>query len=423
MIRITDIMKNNTLIRNTGRHQTELDKVEKQLATGQRINQPSDDPGIATNQMFFRTRLDELEQFDRNLDTGVARLNQIDGNLSNVTDILQRVRVLAVQASNGIYGGDNAFELKHAIAQEIDQHLRALIELGNGQDGTGRSLFGGHVTETRPFEIIESSIPGLKEGVELPNMIVAVNYNGDIGKQLREVERGQYIDVNLPGNQAFWGTNMTLTGSVDNAGYTAQTDQRFKIDGHEVRVAPGDTIDDIIEKINQLNIDVKASKIGQDFLSLNTTSPHQIWLEDVEGGTVLQDVGLIDTRKPSPPNNYSESARVAGGSLFDVLIKLRNDLLSADQLEISGRDLGNLDETINNVLRHRTAVGARQNRIEEHQKRIAWDKNYTTELLAKSEGIDFAETIMNMKWLETVHNYSLNVGARIIRPSLIDFLR
>lgn len=421
-MRITDIMKNGQLIRNTGRHQLELDKIENQLATGQRINKPSDDPGAATNQMFFRTRVDELGQFERNIDSGVARLNLMDGELGRVTDILQRIRELAVQASNGIYQGDNAFELKHAFAKEIDQHLRALIEIGNAQDGTGRPLFSGHAADRPPFEAVESSVPGLK-GIELKNMIVAVNYRGDIGKQLREVERGQYVDVNIPGNRAFWGTNVTLTGSVDNGGFAARTEQKFRIDGHEITITAGDQIDDIIEKINNANIEVKASKVGQDFISLNTTSPHQIWLEDVEGGTALRDIGLIDPRKPQPPNNYAETARMAGSGLFDVLIQLRNDMLSADQLEISGRGLGNIDETINTVLRSRTEIGARQNRMEEHEKRIAWDKTYTTELLAKNEGIDFAETVMNLKWMETVHNYSLNVGARIIRPALIDYLR
>ena len=63
------------------------------------------------------------------------------------------------------------------------------------------------------------------------------------------------------------------------------------------------------------------------------------------------------------------------------------------------------------------------NRLESHEKKVAWDSTHMTELLAESEGIDFPETIMNLKWLETVHNYALNVGARIIRPKLLDFIR
>lgn len=422
MIRTTNLMKNNSLVHNIQRHNYEMDKTQNQLATGKRINRPGDDPSGAANQMFFRTRVEELSQFETNITDGTARLNLMDGELDRVGAIFQRVRVLAVQASNGIYQGDNGFELKNAIAKEIDQHLRQLIDIGNGRDSTGRPLFGGHVTERPPFEPIQSNIRGLK-GIELANQIINVEYRGDIGKQLREVERDQYIDVNLAGNRVFWGTNMTVTGSVPNSGYVSTSDQAFTIDGTEIRVAAGDTVDDIIDKINNAALEVKASKIGQDYISLHTTTPHQIWLEDTEGGTVLRDIGLINPDKAGPPNNYSETARVSGLSVFDVLIKFRNDLLAADQLEISGRDLGNLDEALNNVLRYRAEIGARQNRLEEHTKRVSWDKMYMTELLAKSEGVDMPETIMNLKWLEAVHSYALNVGARIIKPTLMDFLR
>ncbi len=421
-MRITGLMQNQSTVRTLNRHQYEMDKIQNQLATGQKIRTPKDDPAAATNQMFFRTRINELDQFERNISDGMARLNLMDGELGRITDILQRIRVLTVQASNGTYQGDNAFELKHAIASEIDQHLRALIDIGNGRDATGLPLFGGYTVERPPFEPVLSNVKGLK-GVELENQIVGVEYRGDIGKRLLEVERSQYIDVNLPGNQALWGTNFTITGSVDNSGYIASSDQAFRIDGVEIRVQAGDTIDDIIDKINHAGIDVKASKIGQDFISLHSTTPHQLWLEDVEGGTVLKDIGLISADRSRPPNNYADTARVSGLSLFDVVIKLRNDLLAGDQLEISGRDLGNLDQALDNVLRHRAQIGARQNRLEEHIKRVTWDKTYMTELLASNEGIDVAETIMNLKWIESVHSYALGVGARIIKPTLMDFLR
>ncbi|MBR32517.1 MAG: flagellar hook-associated protein 3 [Spirochaetaceae bacterium] len=421
-MRTTGIMQNNSLVRNLERHKYEMDKVQNQLATGQRISRPGDDPSAATNQMYYRSRVNELEQFAQNIEAGMGRLNHMDGELSRVTEIIHRVRQLAVQASNGIYQGDSGFELKNAIAKEIDQHLRALIDIANGRDATGRPLFGGHEVDRPPFEPILSSIRGL-QGIELDNQIVGVEYRGDNGKRLTEVERSQYIDVNLPGNQAFWGTNMTVTGAVDNSGYVSTTDQAFRIDGVEVRVAAGDTIDDIIDKINQAGIEVKASKIGQDYISLSSTEPHQIWLEDMEGSTVLRDIGLVSSDKSEPPNNFAETARVNGRSIFDVLIKFRDDLIAGDQLEISGRDLGNLDSALENVLRFRAEVGAKQNRMEEHTKRVAWDKTYMTELLAESEGIDVAESIMNLKWLESVHQYALNVGARVIKPTLVDFIR
>ena len=422
LTRITDIMKNSRMVANLNRHQLDLDKVQNQLSTGKRIRQPSDDPAAASNQMYFRTRLQELGQFENNIVEGKSRLNLVDGQLSRITDILQRVRVLTVQAANGIYQGDNFFELRNALAVEVDQHLRAILEIANGRDSTGRHLFGGHSVEHSPFEIIQANVPNLRGG-EIEDQIVEVRYRGDIGKHLREVERDQYIDVNLPGSQALWATNMTLRGAVDNSGYRALAEQSFRIDGIEIKVALGDSIDDIIEKINSANLEVRAHKVGQNNISLHTTSPHQIWLEDIGSSTVLKDIGLLSYEPLGAPNHYAEEAQLSGLSVFGMLIKLRDDLRKGDQLEIGGRDLGNIDEGISNLLRYRSEMGARFNRLEAHEKKLSWDQAYMTELLANSEGIDFPETIMNLKWLESVHNYALNVGARVLGPKLLDFLR
>ncbi len=420
--RVTDIMKSSRMVRNLGRHQLELDKMQQQLATGRRISRPGDDPSAATNQMYFRTRVEELGQFEKNVGEAKARLNMVDGELARVTDILQRVRVLTVQAANGIYQGDNFFGTRHAIASEIDQHLRSMIEIANGRDSTGRSLFGGHLAKEVPFTTIQAAPTGAR-AAQTEEAIIGVRYNGDIGRHLRELERKQYIEVNVPGNHAFWATNMSITGSVDNGNYTSLSYQSFRIDGTEIQVNVGDGIDDIIQKINQAALTVQARKVGQNYISLSTSSPHQIWLEDVGNATVLKDIGLLSADPSAAPNEYAQNAQLTGMSLFAVMIKLRDDLRAGDILEIGGANLANLDDAVSNVLRHRTSVGARINRLEEHAKRISWDSLYMTELLAQSEGVDMPEVIMNLKWLESVHNYALHVGARIIRPQLMDFLR
>ncbi len=422
MIRITNMMQNNTLIRNLNRQQVSFDETQNQLATGLKIRRPSDDPSVATNQMFFRSRINELNQFEENITDGYQRLKHIDGVLDRMGDIFQRVRVLAVQAANGIYQGDKGFELEVAVGKEIDQHLRAIVDLANSRDATGQPVFGGYVIERPPFEPIESKIKGL-EGLELKNQYIGVQYRGDIGEQLREIEKGEYVPVSIPGNKVFWGTNMSLTSKVDNSGYTATSDQKFKIDGVEIQVSVGDTIDDIIDKINNSPLEVKANKLAQDNISLTSTSPHQVWVEDMGDGTVLKDIGLIDSTGSEPPNNYSKSATVTGLSVFDVLIQFRNDLLQKDQERIGGRDIGDLDLALENILRYRADVGAKMNRLEQHEQRVTQDKSYMTELLAKNEGIDFPETIMNLKWLETIHQYALNVGSKVIKPTLMDFLR
>lgn len=421
-MRITNQISNNTLINTLARHQSQLDETQNQLGTGIKLSRPSDEPSAVANNMYFRTRVSELDQFMKNAGEGKSRLQQIDGQLERVTEILQRVRVLTVQASNGIYQGDKGFELEVAIGKEINELLKATVDIANTRDATGRYLFGGHTIDRPPFEAVEAKMKGIK-GIEVQDQIVGVDYRGDIGDQLREIERGEYVGVNVVGNKAFWGTNMSITANRDSSSYSATSDQRIKIDGTEIPISVGDTLDDVIDKINSASIDVKASKLGSDNITLSSTSPHQIWLEDVEGGTVLKDLGLVEVNYAEPPSNYSKEATVVGNSIFDVMIQLRNDLTAKDQERISGRDLADIDMALENILRHRSIVGAKMNRLEEHEKRIDFDKTFMAELLAKNEAIDFPETIMNLKWLETIHQSALSVGSKVIKPTLMDFLR
>jgi flagellar hook-associated protein 3 FlgL len=421
-MRITNQISNNTLVNTLARHQSQLDETQNQLGTGLKISRPSDDPSATTNNMYFRSRVNELDQFMKNATEGKARLQQVDGQLERVTEILQRVRVLTVQASNGIYQGDKGFELEVAIGKEINELLKATIDIANTRDVTGRYLFGGHTIDRPPFEAMEAKMKGLK-GIEIQDQIVGVEYRGDIGDQVREIERGEYMGVNVAGNRAFWGTNMSITANRDSSEYAATSDQKFKIDGVEISISAGDRLDDIIDKINSSPLDVKASKLGSDNITLSSTSPHQIWLEDSDAGTVLRDLGLVEVNYSEPPTNYSKEATVAGNSIFDVMIQLRNDLTAKDQERISGRDLADIDMALENILRHRSIVGAKMNRLEEHEKRIDFDKSFMAELLAKNEAIDFPETIMNLKWLETIHQSALSVGSKVIKPTLMDFLR
>lgn len=418
MIRVTNLMKNNNLVGTLNRHQNDLQKTERELATGSKIQFPSDDPVGAANQMLLRSRINELDQYNRNVQEAKNRLNLMDGQLDRVGEIFQRIRYLTVQAANGTNSG---FELKEAIGKEINQHLHALVDIANVKDATGRSLFGGSVIERDPFLPINTHL--MTQGIDQGNSMIGVQYQGDIQTGEREIERYETMSINLPGNRVFWGTNTSIASNTDSSAYVARGDQAFSLDGVRIEVAAGDTINDIIDKINTAPLEVRAAKGSQDDIILTSKTPHQIWLEDVDGGTVLQDLGLIDGSNPEPPNNYSSNASLSGLSIFDVVIMLRDDLIKGDIKLVGGRDLEALDMSLENLLRYRSEVGSRVNRLEQHEKRIAWDQTHIQELLAKNESVDVIESIVQLKWLENVHQYALRVGAGLIKPTLMDFLR
>jgi flagellin len=81
----------------------EVDKSTARLASGMRINNAGDDPsGLAVSEKM-RTQIQGLRQAERNTEDGMSFLQTVDGFLNQQTNILQRIRVLAVQSANGIY--------------------------------------------------------------------------------------------------------------------------------------------------------------------------------------------------------------------------------------------------------------------------------------------------------------------------------
>lgn len=106
--------------------------------------------------------------------------------------------------------------------------------------------------------------------------------------------------------------------------------------------------------------------------------------------------------------------------LFTVLGELHSDLTNGVSTDAS---MGKLDESLDNVLRHVSELGGKQNRVELAQERLKDLTLNLKKIRSEAEDLDYAEAIMNLKMEEFAYRTALSVGARIIQPSLIDFLR
>lgn len=107
---------------------------------------------------------------------------------------------------------------------------------------------------------------------------------------------------------------------------------------------------------------------------------------------------------------------------FRVLEELADALREEDTQGINDA-LSNLDSRMDKLLHVWADVGARQNRLDLSINRLRDTDLNLQSLLSHEQDTDIAYTYMKMKEGENVYTASLSVGARIIRPSLVDFLR
>ena len=100
-----------------------MGNIEK-LSSGQRINKAGDDAsGLAVSEKM-RSQIRGLNQANRNIENGVSFIQATEGYLQETTDILQRVRELAVQSANGIYSDEDRTQIQVEVSQlvaEIDR--------------------------------------------------------------------------------------------------------------------------------------------------------------------------------------------------------------------------------------------------------------------------------------------------------------
>jgi flagellin len=100
-----------------------MGNIEK-LSSGQRINKAGDDAsGLAVSEKM-RSQIRGLNQANRNIQNGVSFIQATEGYLGETTDILQRIRELAVQSANGIYSDEDRMQIQVEVSQlvaEVDR--------------------------------------------------------------------------------------------------------------------------------------------------------------------------------------------------------------------------------------------------------------------------------------------------------------
>ncbi|GGM35432.1 flagellar hook-associated protein 3 [Paraliobacillus quinghaiensis] len=186
-MRVTQSMLTNNMLRNISSSYSSLDKYMDQLSSGKKINRPSDDPVIAMKGMNYRSQVSNVEQYERNISEVHNWMDNSDSALDETTQTLQRLRELAVQASNGTYEDGQ----RKNIAAEVDQLKDHLVEIANTRVNDKYIFNGTGTTGTEDAVTGEMKHPVSEDGtVTANNEAVMI-----------EVTSGTKLKVNItPGN-------------------------------------------------------------------------------------------------------------------------------------------------------------------------------------------------------------------------------
>lgn len=121
--------------------------------------------------------------------------------------------------------------------------------------------------------------------------------------------------------------------------------------------------------------------------------------------------------------NIDGQAAFVTPGIFTTLNDLKTHLQSGDTASVRDTDLVNLDSAIDAVLNLRASLGAKANRLDMAKIQAGGERIDYEALMSKLNDVDLAKLVTDFKMQENVYQAALNVGARIIQPSLVDFLR
>jgi flagellar hook-associated protein 3 FlgL len=121
--------------------------------------------------------------------------------------------------------------------------------------------------------------------------------------------------------------------------------------------------------------------------------------------------------------DYNLPGDAVFAEIFSTLIQVRDWLRAGDCDELSETGLAKVTECTDDLLRWRSEIGAKVNRLEMTRERLTDFRLNLQRLLSQTEDIDLAEVVMELKMEENAYRTALASGARIIQPSLLDFLR
>jgi flagellar hook-associated protein 3 FlgL len=309
-MRITQQMLVRGALRDLNDSSQILAKLQSQLSSGKAIQTPSDDPFGTERALRFRQEIQALSVCRENMDLSKDWLNAADTTLSKVTDMLVQARAI------GMRGADDAIgqEARAALAAQVSEMLGSMLQSANSTS-QGHYLFAGYKIDTMPFTGLDASGNATSD----PSKIVSVQYNGDDGSIVRELEPGVDMQVNMTGKET--------------------------------------------------------------------------WLD------------------PTQPN-----------SVFSAMIALRDGLAAGDGDAVRSA-LTRIDRCSDLLGEARAVIGAKTQRLD-----LAADKVDTIvlglkSLLSKTEDTDMAQAIVNYQQQNAVHQAALQVNARLLPMSLLDYLR
>jgi flagellar hook-associated protein 3 FlgL len=284
-----------------GNVQGELSKTQEQLSLGKQIVKPSDAPDKAALVTRLESELSRQTGYQNTLKAVNIRLTAEETALKNTSDVMYRIKELAVQAANDTLSPQD----RKSIGLELSNLKDQILSLANSQDTNGNYLFSGSRTGVPAFS---------------KDATGHVSYQGDQARMKVNVGDSRRMNLNMPGTDAF-----TRVVRDDGKGGKVGVDFFQSLDDLVTSVNAGDhpNIQRGISEIDTLQngISLGLGQVGSDLsvVDMQNTVLDQVVLQLK---TTRSDVEDLDYTSAITKMNKDQLALEAAQSSFAKISQL-----------------------------------------------------------------------------------------------------
>jgi len=401
MTRISSVEQFQQGIDSILRQQERLNESQLQVSTGKKINRPSDDPAAATQLLKLSAISANINQYERNIDSARNQLELQESVMANITNVLQRVRELVVQANSAAQSDES----RSVIADELRNRIDELLQYSNTKDPDGEYIFSGFNARTAAFVQTASGF----------------NFQGDQGERLLQVSEETQIAVRTNGAELFQSMsngdgrfilvspntnsgdaliNMTTSSNATSDDYTLTFTQAnpgdpitYQVSGATSGVvSTGTYTSGSAISFNGITLGVSGTPANADAYQINASSKQDIF------STVLAIAEVLE----------------AGTETSAAYSKQSNDL---------GQALNTIDQAFVHVQSKRTSVGNNLQGLDVRNNENAEALLRTQKQISELEDLDYAEAVTELNLRSVALQAAQQSYIKIQGLSLFNFLR
>lgn len=385
-------------MRSMNQQQAELSHVGQQIASGQRVMRPSDDPQAASRAVQVSQAQAITSQYTDSRVSARNALSMEESVLNSVGNAVSSAKTLMLEAANGtLTNADRA-----SIASQLQGVYETVLGQANATDGNGRYLFGGYQDKSVPFVMSGGAVT-----------YTVIDPNQDTSRQ-QQIDASRLMDVSDTGSTVFEGTRGATgfmavaesgnTGSVTFKGRPNVVNSSDPNFGTPFKIAFS-----VTGGVATYEIQDGSGSV------LQAAQPYQ-------SGQAIQYGGLSLSLSGTPANGDAiavDQAQNFNTDLFKTFEKalaiLKQPADTPAQQAALQNTLGNamteFDGSLDNVLMVRASVGSRLNELDVIDK------------VASNRQLNYAQTksdLVDLDYNSAISEYSLrNVGLQAAQKAFV----